>query len=126
MLKYFTVYGNVKNLNVNCDKRYWFHPKACDTPEEEYTLVMNSPWYKKMSLDPLEELLMPCALYHNFTGIDVDQKHSLGPWTIALLLPKTDVRHKKSLSWHHMFMIDSRFLQGWKVPLLRGENLFVP
>jgi hypothetical protein len=57
---------------------------------------MNSPCYKqrtikKTSLNPLEELLMPSALYHNLTGIDVYQKNSLGPWLIALLIPKTDV-----------------------------------
>jgi hypothetical protein len=26
---------------------YWFDPKVCDTPEEEYTEVMNSPWYQR-------------------------------------------------------------------------------
>jgi hypothetical protein len=44
------------------------------------------------------------VFYHDFTGVDVYQKHSLGPWMIALLLPKTDVREKSS-SWRHMFMI---------------------
>jgi hypothetical protein len=57
-----------------------------------------------MGLNPLEDLLMPCALYHDFTGVDVYQKHSLGPWMIALLLSKTYVREKSS-SWRHMFMI---------------------
>jgi hypothetical protein len=51
---------------------------------------MNSPSYqpaaKKIGLNRLEDLLMPCALYHNFTGVDVYQKHSLGPWMIAFLL----------------------------------------
>jgi hypothetical protein len=56
-----------------------------------------------MGLNPLEDLLMPCALYHDFTGVEVYQKHSFGPWMIALL-PKTDVREKSS-SWRHMFMI---------------------
>jgi hypothetical protein len=48
---------------------------VCDTEAEEYTEVMNSPWYqrtvKKMSLNPLEEIRMPLALYNDFTGVDV-------------------------------------------------------
>jgi hypothetical protein len=73
-----------------------------------YQPKSTKPWYqrtvKKMGLNPLEDLLMPWALYHDFTGVDVYQKHSLGPWMIVLLLPKTDVREKSS-SWRHMFMI---------------------
>ena len=108
MLDDFTVYGNVNKLNVNTDQKNWFHPKVCENPSDQYSEVMNSPWYQrtvlKMALNPLEDLLMPCALYHDFTGVDVYQKHSLGPWMIAILLPKTDVREKSS-SWRHMFMI---------------------
>jgi hypothetical protein len=108
LLNDFTVYGNVNKLNVNTDQKNWFHPKVCKNLGDQYSEVMNSPWYqrtvKKMGLNPLEDLLMPCALYHDFTGVDVYHKHSLGPWMIALLLPKTDVR-KKSSSWRHMFMI---------------------
>jgi hypothetical protein len=108
MLDDFTVYGNVNKLNVNTDQNNWFHLKVCENSSDQYSEVMNSPWYqrtvKKMGLNPLEDLLMPCALYHNFTGVYVYQKHSLGPWMIALLLPKTDVREKSS-SWRHMFMI---------------------
>ena len=92
MLDDFTIYRDEKLLNVNSDKKFWFHPKNCDSAEEKYSEVMNSPWYQrtvlKMGLNPLEEFLMPCALYHNFTGVDVYQKHSLGPWMIALILPK--------------------------------------
>jgi hypothetical protein len=108
MLDDFTVYGNVDKLNVSTDQKNWFHPKVCDNCSDQYSEVMNSPWYqrtvKKMGLNPLEDLLMPCALYHGFAGVDVYQKHSLGPWMISLLLPKTDVC-KKSSSWRHMFMI---------------------
>ena len=108
MLDDFTVYGDVNKLNVNSDPRYWFHPKETDSPSQQYTEIMNSPWYQrtvlKMNLNPDTDLLIPCALYHNFTGVDVYQKHSLGPWMISLLLPKTDVREKSS-SWRHMFMI---------------------
>jgi hypothetical protein len=108
MLDDFTMYGNVNKLNVNTNQKNWFHPKACENSLNQYSEVMNSPWYqrtvKKMGLNPLEDLLMPCALYHNFTGVDAYQKHSLGPWIIALLLPKTDVREMFS-SWRHMFMI---------------------
>jgi hypothetical protein len=108
MLDDFTMYGNVNKLNVDTDQKNWFHPKVCENSLDQYSEAMNSPWYqrtvKKMGLNPLEDLLMPCALYHNFTGVDVYQKHSLlGPWMIALLLPKTDDREKSS-SWRHMFM----------------------
>jgi hypothetical protein len=47
---------------------------------------------------------MPCALYHNFTGIDIYLKLSLQPWMIALLLLKIIV-HEKSLFWCQTFMI---------------------
>jgi hypothetical protein len=98
MLDDFTVYGNVNKLNVNTDQKNWFHPKVCKNSSDQYSEVMHSPWYqrtvKKMGLNPLEDLHMPCALYHDFTGVDVYQKYSLGPWMIALLLPKTDVREK--------------------------------
>jgi hypothetical protein len=108
MIDDLTVYGNVNKLNVNNDQNNWFHPKVCKNSSDQYSEVMNSPWYqrtvKKMGLNPLEDLLMLCALYHDFTGVDVYQKHSLGPWMIAFLLPKTDVREKSS-SWRHMFMI---------------------
>jgi hypothetical protein len=103
MLDDFTMYGDVKKRNVNSDQKYWFHSKVCDTLAEQYTEVKNSLWYqrtvKKTSLNPVQEILMHCALYHDFTGVDVYQKHSLGPWMIAFLLPKTDVP-VKSLSWH--------------------------
>jgi hypothetical protein len=96
----FTVYVNVNKLKVNTDQKYWFHPRVCDNSADQYSEVMDSPWcqrtVKKVRLNPLEDLLMPCALYHDFTGVDVYQKHSLGPWMIALLLPKTDVREKSS------------------------------
>jgi hypothetical protein len=83
MLGDFTVYGNVNKLNINTDQKNWFHPKVCKNASDQCSEVMNSPWYqrtvKKMGLNPLEDLVMPCALYHNFTGVDVYQKHSLGP-----------------------------------------------
>jgi hypothetical protein len=108
MLNDFTVNGNVNKLNVNTNQKNWFRLKVCENCLDQYSEVMNSPWHqrtvKKMGLNPLEDLLMPCALYHDFTGMDVYQKHSLALWMIALLLPKTDV-HEKSSSWRHMFMI---------------------
>jgi hypothetical protein len=85
-----------------------FHPTVCKNSSDQYSEVMSSPWYqrtvKKMGLNPLEDLLMPCALYQDFTGVDVYQKRSLGLWMIALLIPKTDVSEKSS-SWRHMLMI---------------------
>jgi hypothetical protein len=43
----FAVYGDVKKLIVNSDQKYWFHPKVCHTSVEQYTEVMNSPWYQR-------------------------------------------------------------------------------
>jgi hypothetical protein len=80
MLDDFTVYGNVNKLNVNTDQKNWFHPKECKSSSDQYSEVMNSPWYqrtvKKMGLNPLEDLLMPCALSHEFTGVDVSKAFS--------------------------------------------------
>jgi hypothetical protein len=67
MLDDFTVYGNVNKLNVNTNQKNWFHLKVCGNCLDQYSEVMNSPWYqrtvKKMGLNPLEDLLMPCALF---------------------------------------------------------------
>jgi hypothetical protein len=83
MLEDFTVYENVNKLKVNKDQKYWFQPKVCKYLADQHLEVMNSPWYqrtvKKMGLNPPEDLLMPCALYLDFTGVNCIKSTLLDP-----------------------------------------------